>query len=211
MKPTVPILTPILRSDTQGRVLAELYSPHGSRTGQSISELARLANASLPTVLRDVDRLVSSGFLTERRVGRNRLVQVNTEHPLYEAVRTIVMYGYGPVAVLPAVLSEIAGIEAAYIFGSWAARAAGELGAEPNDIDVLVVGDVDQSTIYAASRDASDQLGREVNISVVSQARWDAASDGFIQTVKSRPLEALTLQRPTPTYDSSTTAEGGDR
>jgi DNA-binding Lrp family transcriptional regulator len=211
MKPKVPILAPILRSDTQGRVLAELYSPHGLRAGQSISELARLANATLPTVLRDVDRLVNSGFLTERRVGRNRLVQVNTDHPLYEAMRTIVMFGYGPAAVLPVVLNEISGIEAAYIFGSWAARAAGEPGAEPNDIDVLVVGDVDQGAIYAASRDASYQLGREVNISVVSQARWDAATDGFIQTVKSRPLEALTLQRPTPVSGSSTTTKGGDR
>lgn len=125
-------------------------------------------------------------------------------------MRTIVMFGYGPVAVLPSLLEDIPGIEDAYIFGSWAARAAGEPGPEPDDIDVLVIGDVDSGNLYAASRDATKQLRREVNISAVSRARWDAGTDGFIQTLKSRPLEKLGLDRPAEKASVQTSAEAGN-
>jgi hypothetical protein len=191
MKPSVPLLSPLLRSDTQGRVLAQLFlHPESDYT---VSGLAKLAHATLPTVLRDVDRLVDSKYLTERRVGRNRMIGVNIEHPLYAPLKQIVTYAYGPTAVLPPLLSGIAGVDAAYIYGSWAARFGGEPGAEPQDIDVLVIGDAEPSQFYGVAREASGVLGREVNINVISSSRWADADDGFIHTVQSRPLVALDL------------------
>jgi len=55
MKPRVPTLSPILRSDTQGRMLAALFL-HPEREYRA-TELAREAQVSLPTILRDIDRL----------------------------------------------------------------------------------------------------------------------------------------------------------
>jgi len=52
-------------------------------------------------------------------------------------VADVVRYSYGPLAVIPAILSPVPGIERAFIFGSWAARYEGIAGADPNDIDVL--------------------------------------------------------------------------
>jgi predicted nucleotidyltransferase len=48
-------------------------------------------------------------------------------------------------ATVPAPGPEVlAGIEAAAIFGSWAARAAGEAGPSPVDVDLLVIGRPDR-------------------------------------------------------------------
>lgn len=191
MKPSVPLLSPLLRSDTQGRVLAQLFAhPEEDLT---VSALARLAHATLPTVLRDVDRLVHAGYLTERRTGRNRMIHANVEHPLYAPLKQIVMYGYGPTAVLPDLLREVPGIDAAYIYGSWAARLGGEPGTDPNDIDVLIVGEAEPSQFYPIAREATKKLGREVNINVISSKRWEASEDGFLQTVQSRPHVQLDL------------------
>jgi hypothetical protein len=192
MKPRVPLLSPLLRSDTQGRLLAQLFA-HPERDF-AVSELARLAQATLPTALRDVDRLVEAGYLTERRMGRNRMVRANAAHPLFVPLSQIVIYGYGPTAVLPDLLRDVPGIDAAYIFGSWAARLEGQPGADPNDIDLLIVGDTEPSQFYDLAREATQALGREVNINVVTPSRWNRADDGFIQTVKTRPLIELELR-----------------
>lgn len=193
MKPAVPLLLPLLRSNTQGMLLAALYLfPEKERTA---SELARLAGVSLPTVLRELDRLAVAGFLSERMSGRNRYVRAAREHPLFAAVVDILQYGYGPLAVLPAILADVTGVEEAYIYGSWAARFEGEVGPDPNDIDVLVVGDTDRSELFEAAQRATQQIRRETNIRSVTRRQWDEAGDLFIRNVKDRPLVPVPLRK----------------
>ena len=48
-----------------------------------------------------------------------------------------------PLPVLSQLLACVPGINAAYIYGSWAARYHHEPGGPPNDLDVLVIGAAD--------------------------------------------------------------------
>ena len=193
MKPRVPLLSPLLRSDTQGRMLAALYL-HPDRE-QTATALAREAGVSLPTILRDIDRLSEAGFISERTSGRNRYLKVNQAHPIFSAVAEVLRYSYGPLAVLPGILSTVPGIEEAHVFGSWAARYAGEPGGDPNDIDVVAVGNPDRMKVYEAASDATAKLGRDVNIRAVSRADWDELRDVFVRTVKSGPLVEVAITR----------------
>lgn len=191
MKPSVPTISPLLRSDTQGNLLAELLlTPTDERT---MTELSAAIGATMPTVHREVDRLVTAGFLTERRSGRNRYIRANPAHPLYRPVRQIIEYAYGPRVVLPRLLSTLDGIDDAFVYGSWAARMNGEEGTDPADIDVLVIGRPDRADLYDVATAAQSELGREVNIRSVSKSRWEAADDPFLQTLRSRPLVRLEL------------------
>jgi hypothetical protein len=184
-------LVPILRSGTQGAILSSLYL-HPERE-YSATDLSRLVGTSLPTVLRELDRMVPTGFLLERPVGRNRLVRVNASHPLFRPVQEIVAYGYGPLAVLPDELAGLAGLEEGYIYGSWAARNDGEVGADPADIDVLLVGDIDRMAALDAADRSTRRLRRPVNTRVVGRAAWDAASGPFLKTIRQRPRVKLSL------------------
>lgn len=192
MKPRVPTLAPILRSDTQGRMLAALYL-HPGREYRA-TELAHEAGVSLPTILRDIDRLVQAGYVQERTSGRNRYLKVNAEHPIFEAMATVVSYAYGPLAVLPAILAAVADVEEAYVFGSWAARYQGTPGSDPRDIDVVAVGDPDRMRIYEAAGAATTKLGREVNIRSVPRTQWENPTDLFLKNVKSGPLVQIELE-----------------
>ncbi|WP_382310162.1 hypothetical protein [Herbiconiux sp. UC225_62] len=184
-------MAPLLRSDTQGRLLAGLYLfPDRERTA---SQLAHDAETSLPTVLRELDRMVPMGYLMERFSGRNRYIRVNQEHPLYAPVAEILRYSYGPVAVIPGLLIPIPGIEEAYVYGSWAARLTGEVGSDPHDVDVIVVGSPDRQAIFEAAGRGSSALGRELSIRVVSRSAWDAGDSAFLRTVQARPLVPLPL------------------
>ncbi|MGV8913039.1 MAG: hypothetical protein ACOH14_10545 [Rhodoglobus sp.] len=193
MKPRVPTLSPILRSDTQGRMLAALFL-HPEREYRA-TELAREAQVSLPTILRDIDRLTESGYLVERTSGRNRYLRANTEHPIFGSLASVLRYAYGPLAILPPLLSAIPGISEAYIFGSWAARYAGSTGPDPHDIDVIAVGDAERMKIYDIASEATSQLGREVNIRTVSETDWRRSDDLFLSTIKGGPMVELSLNR----------------
>ena len=191
MKPQVPLLSPLLRSDTQGRMLAALYL-HPEREWTA-TELAREAGVSLPTILRDIDRLTTAGFVLARVSGRNRYLRVNQSHPIFSAVADVVRYSYGPLAVLPEILATVPGIEEAYLFGSWAARYEGQPGADPHDIDVVAIGNPDRMTIYEAAAAATSQLGREVNIRTVNRDDWEGEGDLFVRTVKNGALVPVPL------------------
>jgi predicted nucleotidyltransferase len=111
---------------------------------------------------------------------------MNPSAPTYEELRSLVLKTYGPPQVISSRLRDVNGVEEAYLFGSWAARAAGS-SAGFNDIDVLVVGRPDRFELDVASLELTELLGHQVQMTVVSTERWREPDTGFLKTVKARP------------------------
>ncbi|MFD0522871.1 hypothetical protein [Paractinoplanes durhamensis] len=65
-------------------------------------------------------------------------------------------------------------MDAAYLYGPWAARYLGAAGPPPRDVEVLVVGAPDHRELADAAGLAERRLGREVNVHCVSVAAWRA-------------------------------------
>jgi predicted nucleotidyltransferase len=82
----------------------------------------------------------------------------------------------------------VPGIENAYLFGSWAARYAGEEGRSPVDVDVLVIGTPDRDDLDDAAQRAGARLAREVNVTIRSADWWHSSDDGFHTELNRRPL-----------------------
>ncbi|HYZ78707.1 MAG TPA: nucleotidyltransferase domain-containing protein [Gaiellaceae bacterium] len=122
-------------------------------------------------------------------------MRVDEHNPYLGDLRSLVMKAYGPAAILGQLLGEVRGIEAVYVFGSWAGRLAGEPGPPPGDVDLLVVGHPDPDALDAAVREAEASLGREVQPTVVSPSEWDAARSPLLRTIKKRPLVPVALAR----------------
>ena len=188
----VPVLSPLLRSDAQGELLALLFLLPGEEF--SLSEIARRVGVSLPTVHSEVGRLVAAGLLVERRLGQARLVRANAEHVLARPLTELLELTYGPVAVLPEVLAGLDDVREAYVYGSWAARRLGEQGPAPRDLDVVVIGSPTRAQLAEASLVAGRRLHREVNITRIAPAVWDAGDDPFVRTLTSRPLVRLDIE-----------------
>ncbi len=191
VKPEKAALSPILRSDTQGMILAQLFMNPGDDF--SISELARQANTSAPTAMREVERLLESQLVIQRTIGRARLIQVNTNHELHDAIRKIVAFSYGPVAVLPAALYGIEGLEQAFLYGNYAAYLKKERPSDSPEIDLLLVGYVNRIEASNAAKRVESYLERAVNVKFVGSQEWENQSSDFVAEVKRRPLLALNL------------------
>jgi len=189
MKVNAPTLAPILRSDAQGRILARvLIDPEKSH---SLSDLVDSTDTSMPTVLREVLRAEEAGILITEKIGPIRQVCARVDHPLYDAVRRIILATYGPPIVVAEEFANLAGAEAVLLIGSWAARYLGEAGRSPNDIDVLVIGDADRDLADGAAARAEERIGMPVQATVRALSQWKTERGSFIQEVKSRPLVVI--------------------
>lgn len=193
MRTAPPALLPLLRSQVQGDILATVYLAPEAEF--SVTELAQRAGVSVKAAAHEVARLVDAGLLADRRVGNLRLVRRGPESPLTRPLTDLLAVTYGAVPVLSDALSGVAGVEAAYVYGSWAARYLGEAGPVPGDVDVLVVGTADLDVLDEVAREAGRRLGREVAVHRVSRAHWakPPANDAFLASVRTRPLVELDL------------------
>jgi hypothetical protein len=193
MKPKPSALLPILRTAALGELLARLFV-HPQRSWV-LKDLAVAAGVSLPTATREVTRMVRSGLLAEKRVGRTREIRPNTDSLLYGPLRQLLILTYGPVPVLEEELAGVDGVEAAVIYGSWAARHEGVEGSEPNDVDVVAVGESDPDELYDAADRARSRLGRPVSIRAVAPDVWRKdTSDPFLSQLRASPMVALDLR-----------------
>lgn len=191
MKPSVPTLAPLLRSDLQGDLLAKLWLSDDEYT---LTDLARELDVSVSQIHTEIERLAAADMLQERRVGTARLVKADHDHPLSQPLTDLLRLTYGPAAVLPEILDGIAGLDAAYIYGSWAERRMGEPGAFPRDVDVLLVGTTKGRVSARVQREASERLGREVNVAVIAPSEWEKPTQGFTKTVKRGALVPLAVK-----------------
>lgn len=184
MQGPAPAVFPLFRSPLTVGLLTQTYIGGGE---SSIAELAAALGTYPGNVTREVARLEQAAVLRSRSVGRTKLVSANTEAPFYRPLLELVTITLGPGQVLAEELAAVADIEYAAVFGSWAARMAGEQGPAPADIDLLVVGRPDRDDVHDATQRAQTRLGRPVNSVIVSPARWESAADGFLADLRTRP------------------------
>jgi hypothetical protein len=192
-----PSLLPILRSRQQGEILtAVLGDPD---TEVSLASLAEQLQLPYPSVHREIERAELAGFVVSRRLGNLRLVRANPDSPYYTGLTDVLLKAFGPPVVIGAELDGVPGVEEAFIFGSWAARYHEQQGPRPvGDIDLLVLGDPDRDALYEATARASAKLGREVQ-ATIRKAAWLTTGTGtFHDTVTSRPLVAVPIDRAAP-------------
>lgn len=187
-------LLPLLRSQTQGDLLALLYLH--PQLEYSLTEIARRIGVSTPGVHHEVTRLLDAGFVADRRVGNTRLVRANVNTVVAEPLTQLLAVTYGPLPVLHDLLTDEPQVDEAFIYGSWAARYLGAPGPVPADVDVLIVGAADSDRLDDIARAASEALHREVSIRRARREAWARARAGdggqpFLDTVAQGPLVPL--------------------
>jgi hypothetical protein len=187
-----PPLLPVFRSRLQGEILAlVLGDPAVEWTAE---DLARRTGHPRHTVANELRRLEAAGLFTARMIGRSKIVRASAGNPYYEPLARLAIMSFGPPQVIREEFGTIDHTEQLFIFGSWAARYAGEHGLAPHDVDVLIIGTPDRDEVYEAARRAQERLGREVNTTVRKAEQWEGAQDGFARQVRSSPLVEIPLE-----------------
>jgi predicted nucleotidyltransferase len=206
MRTEAPALLPVFRSRLQGEVLAlVLADPDMEWT---VEDLAERTGHPYQTVANEVRRLQAADLVLARLIGRSKLLRANTNSPYFRPLAQLALLAFGAPMVIEEEFAPLDGIERIFIFGSWAARYAGESGPAPHDVDVLLVGNPDRDAAYGATRRAERRLGREVNVVIRGREDWQSASDGFARQLRSSPVLEIPLNSQDRPHDPEGDARG---
>jgi predicted nucleotidyltransferase len=149
-----------------------------------VRQLALILKEDPTNVSREMARLEELGILRSNRSGNLKHFQANQECPFFEELKGLVLKTSGVAGRIRASLERLAGIEFAFIYGSYA---KGEEKAD-SDVDLLIIGDVDMDRLDSNLEKLEKILGREINYVFYSMKEFKdkkRARNGFLMDVLS--------------------------
>jgi len=149
-----------------------------------VRQIALILKEDPTNVSREMAKLEELGILRSKRNGNLKYFQTNQECPFFEELKGLVLKTSGVAGRIRAALERLAGIEYAFIYGSFA---KGEEKAD-SDVDLLIIGDVDMDRLDSNLGKLEKMLGREINYVLYSREEFKSkrkAKDGFLMDVLS--------------------------
>lgn len=147
-----------------------------------VRQMALILKEDPTNVSREMARLEEIGILRSKRNGNLKHFQTNLECPVFEELKGLILKTSGVAGRIQASVEELAGIEYAFIYGSYA---KGEERID-SDVDLLIIGDVDLDRLDSNLGKLEKMLGREINYILYSKKEFQAkkkAKDGFLMDV----------------------------
>jgi len=124
-----------------------------------IRELERRIKEEAKNVSRELKNLEALGLLISEKQGNQKYYSVNENFFLYPELKAIIFKTTGVQGLMKEALSKLKGIEAAFIYGSYA---SGEE-SEGSDVDILIIGKPDMTKINEIISKLEEDLNREIN------------------------------------------------
>jgi predicted nucleotidyltransferase/predicted transcriptional regulator with HTH domain len=169
-----------LRSELRRRLLTYFYLNRSARV--YVRQLAQNLGVDSTNLSRELSRLEQQGLLQSETEGRQRYYSMNPHYPYRKAVFALLQDVVGIQPGLADSLRRVDGIEAAYLYGSFA---KGEEDAA-SDIDLLIIGKPNGASLAAEVSRTEKLLKREINYTALTQQELKqklAAHDIFLTDV----------------------------
>jgi len=148
-----------------------------------LRQVVRITGVGQGAVQRELKRLTDAGVITRTTRGHRVDYQVNRDCPLFDELKSLITKTAGLADVLRKALDPLARkIELAFIYGS---QADGTAGAS-SDVDLMVVGRVDELDLHRAIAKAEEKLVRTVNYTLIDRKEFDrrrSEKGGFLERV----------------------------
>jgi len=152
-----------LRSGLRRKLLTYFYLNRSARV--YVRQLAAALHVDSTNLSRELGRLEAEGLLRSEIEGRQRYYSVNPQYPYLKAVLSLLQGTVGIVPTLRDALRRVEGIEQAYLYGSFAKNEEDAA----SDIDLLIVGNPDASTLALEVAGLEKMLNREVGYTVLKR------------------------------------------
>jgi len=149
--------------------------------------VVRASGGGVGAIQRELKQLAAAGIIRRETRGRHVYFQANSQCPIFEELKSLVMKTAGMADVLRTALGPLAGrILVALVYGS---TASGQQ-ARASDVDLLLVGNVSFSEVVASLGPAQEKLRREVNPTIYPPDEFRskiAAGHHFLTRVLKQP------------------------
>src|SRR5207302_3485855 len=152
------------------------------RADHYVSELANILQVDPTNLSRELSRLEQEGLFASRLRGNQKYFRLERSYSLFNEIKSIVLKTAGVVPMLTKAVSELEGIQDAYLYGSFA---KGEHDAQ-SDIDMLIIGNPNPDELEGAVRKLERLFQREINYTLIKPdelKRKLARKDPFISDI----------------------------
>jgi len=139
-----------------------------------IRELSSDLKIPYSMLYKEEKNLASLGIVIEEKKGKVTLVSVNKKLPYFAELKNLLVKTVGLSDLLRSVLLEMRGIRYALVYGSFA---SGEE-SESSDVDLLIIGDVNEEEVLKLISRAEKELGREINYILWSEKEFTKRIEG---------------------------------
>jgi len=177
-------ITRIFKSKTR-KALFRLYFTNPDES-YYLRELERIFNIPVAMLRKELIALEKAGIFVSSRKGNLSYYTLNKAYPLYKEFKSIVSKTVGVEASLRDMLFSTRGVKLAFVYGSFAAQK--EKG--DSDIDLMIVGDPNTSSLHEKIAGLEQKLKREINPTFYSLKEYrdkKKAKSGFIIDLLKNP------------------------
>lgn len=151
-----------------------------------LRELQRMLGYSAGSIRRELLRFQKDNLFTTQKVGNLLYYRLNITHPLFKELKSIISKTVGVEGSLRKVVSSIKKIKIAFVYGSFASKRQ----KAGSDIDLMIIGNPDISSLNEKIARLEKKLEREINITNYSQDEYKKkrkVKSGFILDLLKNP------------------------
>ncbi|MBU1163960.1 nucleotidyltransferase domain-containing protein [Patescibacteria group bacterium] len=154
-------------SKIQKKVLAYFFT--NPQKEHYLRELANILSIDPGNLSKNMKELTKQSFFNTKKVGTSKMFILNNKHPLYHDLKKIIFKTEGIEGSLKKIISQFLTVKKAFIFGSYAHGNE----AQFSDVDVMIIGQVEEDKLVSEVRILEKKLGREINYILMTQQEFD--------------------------------------
>jgi len=178
LKTATEVLEALITSKTRIKLLLKFFLNTGNTS--YLRDLASEFGESTNAIRIELNRMEAAGLLDAQRSGNKKIFKANTNHPLFDGIRQLLMQHTGIEHIVDKVVKNLGGLHSAYVINSFARGRDGRL------IELLLLGNnLDERYLQRMIAKAEALSGRKIKYVLLHPAE---ASDAL----KKHP-EALLL------------------
>ncbi|HUJ88754.1 MAG TPA: nucleotidyltransferase domain-containing protein [Syntrophorhabdales bacterium] len=174
----------IFRSKARQRLFRLYFSNPDSE--YYLRELERLLETPVSMIRKELLRLEAEGVFLSKKRGNLTYFHLNKSYPLFDELKSMVFKTVGIQGSVGKILDRLKGVEKAFIYGSYARDGA----SASSDIDLFILGDVNEDTLVRQLRALEKDLQREINYTLYTKKDLEKKKrqkDAFVSDVLKGP------------------------
>ena len=166
------MLKSIITSETRIRLLLKFFL--NPKTKGYLRQLAAEFGESTNSIRVELNKLSEAKILTSQFEGRNKIYKANTEHTLFEDIRSIVLKSTGIDKVISHIIQKLGNFRLAFIRGDYA------VGKDSGLIDLVVVGeDINANELERVRKKTESLINCKISILVLDEQEHNKLKENF--------------------------------
>ncbi len=171
------MLNSIITSETRIKLLLRFFL--NPKASGYLRQLAKDFNESTNGIRLELNKLSEAKMITTNLEGRNKVYQANTDHPLFQDIRNIVLKSTGIDKVFSDIIQKLGKVQIAFVRGDYA------IGKDSGLIDLVVVGEsINVQELERVRLKTEGLINRKISVLLLNAEEYKKLKDGLqIETV----------------------------